>query len=112
MADNSESRRRAYRVTYPFAERPTIVFGRHSYEVVDCSETGLRYEVSDRRLPALGSMVEGVVKFRRGTEVRVVGEVVRARGALVAIQLEPPLTFGDVMAEQHYLVERGYKLRD
>jgi|SRR5437868_16025 hypothetical protein len=106
------SRREVYRVVYPLVERPTFEVGRYLYEVVDLSERGLRYEVRDRRMPTVGSEVGGRLQFRRGEEVPVVGQVLRAQQGEVVLQLEPPLPFAEVLAEQRYLRGKGYTLRD
>ena len=55
----TSSRRALYRIVYPIDERPTFEIGRFVYEVIDCSERGLRYEVKDRRVPALGTPLGG-----------------------------------------------------
>ncbi len=108
----AESRRSHYRVIYPIEQRPTFNVGRFFHEVVDLSEKGLRYEVKDRRVPIVGSKVSGTLSFKRGSELAIVGEVIRARGGLVVIALEPPIAFGEVLAEQQYLRGRGYTLLD
>lgn len=107
-----ESRRSLYRINYPLVERPTLQVGRLLYEVVDCSERGLRYEVRDRRVPSLGTVLAGQVQFRRGAEVEITGEVIRARAGLVVLALEPALPFAEILAEQRYLRAKGYSLRD
>lgn len=109
----SSSRRALYRVVYPLHERPLFVVGRYTFDVIDCSELGLRYSVKDRRLPALGTAIGGTVEFKRGGSVEVTGEVIRTRGATVALALDTPgVPFGDILAEQRYLRSRGYTLRD
>jgi hypothetical protein len=82
------------------------------HEVVDCSEKGLRYSVKDRRVPEVGAVVEGVIQFRRGGEATITGEVIRTRGGLVVLTLDPPLPFGEILAEQRYLRSKGYTLRE
>ncbi len=106
------SRRQLYRVVYPLSERPTFEVGRFVYEVVDCSERGLRYEVRDRRMPAVGSALAGRISFRRGDEIEVTGEVIRAHDGMVVLELDPAIPFADIMAEQRYLRMRGYLSRD
>ena len=110
MADFS--RRQLYRVVYPLSERPTFEVGRFVYEVVDCSERGLRYEVRDRRMPTVGSALAGRISFRRGDEIEVTGAVIRARDGMVVLELDPAIPFADIMAEQRYLRMRGYLSRD
>ncbi len=106
------SRRQLYRVVYPLSERPTFEVGRFVFEVVDCSERGLRYEVKDRRMPVVGSQIAGRIAFRRGDEIAVTGEVIRARDGTVVLELDPPIPFADIMAEQRYLRTRGYLSRE
>jgi hypothetical protein len=106
------SRRALYRIVYPVAERPTFETGRFLFEVIDCSERGLRYEIRDRRPPTVGSELGGTLAFRRGEEVVIQGEVIRASEGIVVLALEPPLPFAEVLAEQRYLRSKGYTLRD
>jgi hypothetical protein len=109
----SSSRRALYRIVYPLDERPAFEIGRFVYEVIDCSERGIRYQVKDRRVPALGTPLGGTLQFRRGGHVEITGEVIRTRGATVALALDAPgISFSDVLAEQRYLRARGYTLRD
>jgi hypothetical protein len=79
------SRRAVYRVVYPVRERPTFSVGTDSFSVIDCSELGLRYQVPEFHRPAVGSTVGGRVRFRRGVEVQVSGEVVRVQDGTVAL---------------------------
>jgi hypothetical protein len=107
------SRRALYRIVYPLHERPAFEMGRFVYEVIDCSERGIRYSVRDRRVPVLGTPLGGIVQFRRGGIVEITGEVIRTRGATVALALDAPgIPFSDILAEQRYLRARGYTLRD
>jgi len=95
------------------AERPSFEVGRMVYDVLDCSEEGLRYEARDRRVPKVGESVNGTIQFRHGGSLEVVGEVIRTRAGLVALALEKPgIPFGEILAEQRYLRGKGYTLRD
>ena len=108
-----ESRRAHYRVTYPFVERPALEIGRRTYEVVECSERGIRYAVPDRGVPPLGSELGGNIQFRRGKSIEVAGEVARTHsGVVVLILLLQPIPFSEILAEQQYLRSRGYTLLD
>jgi hypothetical protein len=108
-----DSRRNHYRVIYPFAERPSIELGRISFEVVECSEHGLRYELGERRAPTVGSQVAGRLVFRSGETLDVVGDVLRLQGDFVALALQPPgISFALVIREQRYLRGKGYQVTD
>ena len=83
------------------------------YDVIDCSEEGLRFEARDRRVPKVGSSVGGTIQFRHGESIEVVGEVIRTRAGLVALSLQKPgIPFAQILAEQRYLRGKGYTLRD
>jgi hypothetical protein len=106
------SRRALYRIVYPLTERPTFEVGHTLYDVIDCSERGLRYELNYQRVPAVGSIAAGLLQFRRGASVRVQGQVIRAFRGVAVIALDPPLAFGEVLAEQRYLRSKGFLLKD
>lgn len=108
-----ESRRNHYRVMYPFAERPSLATGRTSFEVVECSERGLRYALGERRSPTMGSQIIGRLEFRSGEAIDVVGDVVRLQDGFVALALQAPgIPFAVVIHEQRYLRKKGYKVTD
>jgi hypothetical protein len=95
------------------AERPLFEIGRKTYEVPQCSELGLRYEVPDHRYPALGGEVGGVILFRRGARVEVAGEVTRAHDGEVVLFLRlRGIPFSEMLLEQQYLRSKGYTLVD
>jgi hypothetical protein len=98
------SRRAVYRIVYPVRERPTLLIGPDSFSVMDCSELGLRYQVADAHLPAVGETLEAIVRFRRGSEVPVKGEVVRVEHGTVALWFRSqPIPLTEVMSERRYL---------
>jgi hypothetical protein len=98
-------------VTYPLVERPLFEVDGATYQVVQCSERGLRYEVSDGGIPAIGDKVRGTVRFRRGSSVQVTGEVSRAQaGEVVLILHQRGIPFSDMLLEQQYLRSKGYTL--
>ncbi len=113
MTMTDASRRAFFRIIYPLVERPSFEVGRYVYEVIDVCELGLRYEVRDRRIPLLGSQVAGTVVFRRGQEVEVSGEVLRANGGMIVLTLDRTgVTFHEILAEQRHLRSKGYTMRE
>lgn len=107
------SRRALYRIVYPLVERPSFEVGRFIYEVIDCSELGLRYEVKDRRTPTVGTQIGGTVQFRRGESIEITGSVLRSQDGMIVLALDPPgITFSGILGEQRYLRSKGYTLRD
>ena len=79
--------RRAHeRVIYPPGERPKLMVGGGTYEVVDCSERGLRVSRAGAALLETSVDVQGRVRFPPGNEVMVEGVVLRVQDDAIAIQ--------------------------
>jgi hypothetical protein len=100
-----------YRIVFPLTEQPVLILEGQQYAVVDCSEHGLRF-VRTLALPLeVGKVVRGVVRFRRGAEVDVEGEVVRLQGEHAALNLNvTPIPMATIFDEQRYLRTR-YPMR-
>jgi hypothetical protein len=108
-----DSRRNHYRIAFPLAERPSLVVERLTFDVVECSETGLRFDVGDRRSPEMGSRLMGQILFRSGESLDVGGDVVRLKDGSVALALQPPgIPFALIIRQQRYLRGKGYQLTD
>jgi hypothetical protein len=113
MLPTSLSRRALYRVSYPLGDRPSFDMGRLIHQIVDCSEQGLRYAVRDLKMPDVGAHLGGIIKFRRGRQVEVTGEVLRADAGCVVLVLDAPgIRFSDILLEQRYLRGKGFSLKD
>lgn len=98
-----EFEREHYRIVYPTAARPWLDGGGAEHEVIDLCEAGLRYRLAPAEERLLGDQVEGVVHFRRGEEVRVVGTVVRIADRQVSLKLSLGVPLRVVLDEQRYL---------
>ena len=98
--------REHYRIEYPTAARPRLLVNGQQREVIDVCEQGLRYRAGDGEQRKLGEEVEGVVHFRRGEQVRVLGTVVRLTDGEVALQLSVGIPLRVVLEEQRYIRER------
>ncbi len=95
-----------YRINYPERERPEVLLGESSLPVLECSERGLRLDVSAAPPLAAGDSIEGTVRFRRGDNVAVSGVVARADGTVVVVLLDPPgLPFSVLLKEQRFLLQ-------
>lgn len=102
--------REHFRIVYPLMERPKLrtadveTGAVEEYDVVDCSETGLRYLIRFGPLPEIGAEVSGRVHFRRGEVVDIAGTVVRTQGSSVALHLVASnIPLATVLDEQRYL---------
>lgn len=101
-----EHEREHYRIEYPTAARPRFLVAGGDREVIDLCEQGLRYRAGNDERRKIGDEVEGIVRFRRGEEVRVLGTVVRLIDREVALRLSVGVPLRVVLEEQRYIRER------
>lgn len=97
--------REHYRIVYPSSARPLFVAGIVVREVVDVSEQGIRFRLNSGEASEPGDPIDGLVRFRRGEEVKVTGTVVRVVGQEVAVHLSVGVPLRIIIDEQRYLRE-------
>jgi hypothetical protein len=100
------SRRAHYRIQYPNAARPKLLIEGHTFEVLDISEGGLRYQSGPYPTPNIGTSFRGTVRVRRGELIHTHGNVVRAINGEVAARLVVGIPFQTIMEEQRYVFEQ------
>jgi len=101
-----EHEREHYRIEYPTAARPRFFIAGEEREVIDLCEQGLCYRAAGDERRKLGDEIEGIVRFRRGEEARVVGAVVRLIDRDVPLRLSVGVPLRIVLEEQRYIRER------
>ncbi|MER2581589.1 MAG: PilZ domain-containing protein [Candidatus Competibacter sp.] len=102
----SQELRQFHRIRFPIAERPTFLHEGKSLTVIDVSAWGLRYAAPGQPLPQLQDPIVGLLRFRRGTQIKIEGVVVRIQNDHVALQLTKEIPFSILLAEQRYLHAR------
>ena len=104
----SFAERRGYeRIEYPPGERPVLVMGNRTVEVLDCSERGLRYEHdATPQLPDIGTELRGRVRFPPGHEVEIEGAVLRVQSREVAVLFTTQWIPRDVIVSERWRVQR------
>ena len=65
-------RRKHYRIHYPMQEKPTLTMSGEELEILDCSESGVKYKWSHDTLPELGSLVRGRIRSLIGEHAEIV----------------------------------------
>lgn len=101
----SQQKRQYFRIEFPVVERPSLIIGKDTIEVIDASERGLRI------LPPAGKStlteIKGTLKFRDGSECLVAGKVTRTfdDGSL-AVQLTVGISLTLIMKEQRRLIQK------
>ena len=104
---SGDDRRQHYRIIYPKMVQPRfeITGARVAARVLDCSESGLRYEPAGGTRPSVGDLVSGRVRFHPRRQVEVEGEVVRVGHTDVALRLlHPGIPLATIFAEQRHLM--------
>ena len=102
-----DNRREFYRIPFPETERPRVVVGTSISEVIECSERGLSYQPATES-GDVGDVVEGRIRFPRGVELPIRGEVVRVGDDRVSLALHGTgIPFAVIFQEQLHLRRRG-----
>jgi hypothetical protein len=99
-----------FRVEYPKPDRPTIKIDKHSYEVIDLSEKGVKFDCGKTFRPQQNAPLAGTIVFQDKKTCDVVGTVLRYladKNQCVAILSQGiPLT---KMMEEHRMLLKKYK---
>ena len=100
--------RNSYRIPYPPSASGTITIDKREVPLIDVSERGIRYLVSEGVLPEVGGTIEGSVRLLSNRQaIAVTGTVVRCHDGAVAIALDAPgLPMQALFAEQRFLARR------
>ena len=95
-----------FRIEYPIRERPTFTVGKVVYPVMDASERGIRFAMPGE-LPEIGTRFAGRLRFSRGEEMPLEGDVVRLHEQSVAIHLAGAgIPLKTIFDEQRFLRKR------
>ena len=98
-----ENRRLHVRVFYPSAcpvkFLPDLVVNHHACLVLDISEGGIRFAISNSALVKNGP-IASLLRFPDGFNLEITGEVVRRNYNQVALKLEKGIPYTRIMAEQ------------
>ena len=103
----TEQKRQVYRITYPETDRPRLVTDLGSFELIDCSEAGLRFPLAGATPPAVTSAVNGRVTFGMGETAEVAGFVLRVDDDLVAVRFSRSIPTWMMLREQRWLKEQA-----
>jgi len=103
LSQGFENRRRHVRVFYPSAcpvkFLPDLVLNHRACLVLDISEGGIRFAISNSALVKNGP-ITALLRFPDGGEIEITGEVVRRNYNQVALQLEKGIPYSRIMSEQ------------
>ena len=98
-------RRRYFRLEYPPDERPELIIGKKTFQVLDISERGVRF-VNDEDA-RFAEWVKGTITFHDGVSIEVEGKIVWEHADEMGIQISiAPIPPGRVLQEQRYLIAK------
>lgn len=96
-------RRETYRVLYSQDYHPSLIIRDTEFDILDLSETGLRFRIKDNsKLP--GDLFHAKVKLHDDASIEVLGRIVRITGehaAMFLVVKKIPYQF--ILSEQAYL---------
>ena len=100
---SNDERRQSYRIRYPEDRKPKIVIKDVEYEILDLSETGLRFKLKDDlKLP--GDLFHAQVKLHDGKDVDILGRIIRITGEDAAMFLVvKKIPYQIILSEQAFL---------
>jgi hypothetical protein len=100
-------RRQSYRVIYPQDYHPVLVVRNIEFEILDLSETGLKFKVKENlKLP--GDLFHAEVKLHDDKKIEVMGRIIRITGehaAMFLVVKKIPYQF--ILSEQAFLRQKN-----
>jgi hypothetical protein len=98
-----ENRRRFVRVFYPTGcpvkFLPELIVNHHSCLVLDISEGGVRFAISNSNLVKNGTVM-ALLRFPDGSDIEISGEVVRRNYNQIALCLDKGIPYSRILSEQ------------
>lgn len=100
-----QNRRQFFRLEYPGKSGPRFVSGGVTYQVLDISEQGLKLGAASTQGIKVGAKFAGSLTFPDGETFLAFGIVKRITVETVSIQLNKPIPYRIIMAEQRRIIQ-------
>ena len=108
LKKKGECRRQHFRIIYKEVDHPTFVNDHGEFEVIDISETGIRFKSTELTGYDIQDEISGTIKFPgdRGSDA-IIGQVVRVCDNFTALNLKGSgrIPLQRVMSEQRVLIQ-------
>jgi hypothetical protein len=95
-----DNQRAYFRILYPLEERPELVVGEHTTEVVEVAEGGISFLVRPLGVVEVEQRLAGTLRLGARWTRQVEGEVVWVKAGRAAIKLDDPIPFKVILGEQ------------
>lgn len=104
--DNGTERRQSYRIVYPEDYHPTLIIKNCEFDVLDLSETGVRFKIKPEiKLP--GDLFHAQVNLKNGASVEVLGRIIRITGEHAAMfMVVKKIPYQIILSEQAQLRQK------
>jgi hypothetical protein len=96
-------RRESYRIQYPEEKQPKLIIKGSEYQVVDMSETGVRFRIGENdKLP--GDLFHAKVQLHNNVTIEILGRIIRVTGEDAAMfLLVKKIPYQIILSEQAFL---------
>ena len=99
-------RRNYFRLKYPHAERPVVRYKGCEYKVSEVSERGIKLLKDQECTVCAGQSFAGVIRFKDGVTVSIVGVVVRSDEKEMVVELTKGINLGRMTEEQRRIRQK------
>ena len=108
---NGKNKREHYRIVYPLSCRPKLKIIKKEYEVMDISESGIKFLHRNGIELTPGSKIHAEITFDNGTSLDIDGEILRIDDYIMILKLQHSVPFWKIVDEQRYIKDKypGYK---
>ncbi len=96
--------RKHFRIKFPQNDRPRVLVGGSAFDVIDCSESGLKIKASVGIHATVGVVIPLKIEFRSGKNHKSNARVVRQLQDLIMLQLEHTIPRDIMKAEAERLI--------
>ena len=95
--------RQIFRIQYSDVDRARLQTPLGEFEVLNCSEAGLCYQITGEKRPEVSRTFQGRILFNSGDTADVAGFVLRASDDQVALRFSKRISPTLIMNEQRWL---------
>jgi len=106
-AYSGQERRRHYRIRYPVMRRPRVQVWGQQFDVIDVSESGVRFQCPSAQGVTPGQAVQAVITFDDAGSSDVEGLIVRIEPKRVAVAFTVGIPYSRIVREQLHLLNRS-----
>ena len=107
----SKNRRGYFRLRYPEADRPLLLFGSLSVHVVELSETGMRV-LGEHEPLWPGADFAARLRFSDGVVIGVNGTVLRREAEVTVLKFRTGVPFRQMLGEQRRVLPKSDPVGD